>query len=182
MLYLERFFGRCRVDSDCPTGVCAASRCIVDPSKEKIELVRAQCKTEATTAKERDQCDIVANERTKYTCTAPLMTTTDAGQWNTPYGFGRRGNCLEKYKKCRSEAFVYDPVLTGMGKRKKKRADEATCRKELERCAADVHCPTEPGQDYRVPKERAAARREFKRRVRDPSGAGAGRVFRGRRL
>lgn len=172
LLFLERLVGRCRVDADCPTGICAENRCINDPGKERIERVRDQCRTEATTSKERSQCDIVADEQSKYTCTAPLMTTTDAGEWNTPYGFGRRGNCIEKYKKCRSEAFVYDPVATGMGKRKKKRANEAVCRDELDRCAKDIYCPTEPGQDYRVPEQRRAARREFRRRMRDPKSMG----------
>lgn len=172
LLFMERLFGRCRVDADCPVGVCSAGRCITDPSKESIEAVREQCRTESTTAKERTLCDIVANEKLKYTCTAPLMTVTDSNLHSTTYGFGRRGNCTEKYKKCRAEGYIYDPVATGMGKRKKRRAGEAQCRAELERCAANIHCPTEPGQDYRVPAERAQAQKEFKRRMRDPEAAG----------
>lgn len=167
---IERAFGKCRVDSDCPSGICQDRRCHVDLQKEQILESREVCRDEAKNDDQRKDCDIKANDQLQYTCAAPLMTVTDAYKFNddkTGRGFARRGNCFEKYQVCRKQGYQYDEDDPDSNKMRK--ATESDCRKSLHECSVDMHCPATQEADYRNPSTREEARKIFKRKVKQPN-------------
>jgi len=159
----QKFFGKCFDDGDCESGICVNARCQVDSMRLEIDETFQRCVEEAGTAKERTECKIKAGDRQKFTCSSPMMTKTDAVNWNLDpkgLGFGRRGNCVAKYKTCRSSGYWFD--IDAPGKSGRYMANgEAECRAKFDACAQDMHCPVTRGVDYRKDSERSRAEKVF---------------------